>query len=224
MKTMVIRKVKPSDQYAIKEITYRTGLHGEDLTGKEFIEDKELFFLIFIAYYPRCEPEHCFVAVDPKSGGVVGFICGTPDTKIQERRFKRGILPRLVFRLIFYTSWHYPRTLLNLIRMAGMKDRFEVDLKARIHTEYPAHLHINLLPSYQGMGIGSRLMVVFEKHMKDLGVSGIHLETSNHHFKAVPFYKKMGYTILQESAFLPHPILDDFKSVVFGKRLRSDGR
>jgi len=41
---------------------------------------------IFIFYYTKYEPEHCFVAVDSPTNTVVGFIVRTPDTSTQTTR------------------------------------------------------------------------------------------------------------------------------------------
>jgi ribosomal protein S18 acetylase RimI-like enzyme len=221
METVIIRKYQPKDLNALKEITYRTGFKGEDLTGRNFIDDKYLFFLIFIAYYPLYEPGNCFVTVDTKRDEVVGFICGTRDTINQERRFLRLILPRIILRVIFYTCWRYPKTLINLLKMSGMRDRIDSEIETLIQNKYPAHLHINLIDEYQGKGLGTKMIEAFEEHLDKLGVHGIHLQTTNHNQKAVPFYKKLGYTILHESRVIPHPTLEDIRLLIFVKNLRS---
>jgi ribosomal protein S18 acetylase RimI-like enzyme len=218
---IAIRKYQPEDLNAVKEITYRTGFKGEDLTGKNFIDDKDLFFLIFIGYYSRYEPDHFFVATDTHSNAVVGFICGTPDTAAQGRRFRSKIVPRLVFRAITYTSWRYPRTLKTLFQMSAMRYYFDATIVKKMQTEFPAHLHINILPEYQRLGLGTRLIHTFEEHLVNLGVSGVHLETSNHNKKAVRFYKKLGFNIVYETKVVPHPVLDDLRFIGFTKRLES---
>jgi ribosomal protein S18 acetylase RimI-like enzyme len=101
--------------------------------------------------------------------------------------------------------------------MSGTED----DESESIITQYPAHLHINLLPGFQGQEIGTRLMNRFEDHMTDLGVKGLHLGTTNKNYKAVPFYQKMGFEIVQESEIVPHPFFDDLKHLVFAKRIRN---
>jgi ribosomal protein S18 acetylase RimI-like enzyme len=221
MNTLAIRKYQPNDLIAVKEITYRTGFKGEDLTGRNFIDDKYLFFLIFIGYYPRYEPEHFFVSTDTHTNDLVGFICGTPDTAAQGRRFRWKIIPRLIFRGITCTTWRYPRTLKMLFQMSSMRHYFDAEVIKKMQTEYPAHLHINILSEYQRIGLGTRLIHTFEEHLENLGVSGVHLETSNHNKKAVLFYKKMGYTIVYETKVVPHPVLDDLRFIGFAKRLES---
>ncbi len=222
MGNVLIRNYRKRDEAAIEEITYETGFQGEGLGGRDFFDDKRLFYMIFIAYYPRYESEHFFVAVDAAAAGekVVGFIGGTPDTAAQERGFRRRMAWRIPLRLFLFTSWRYPRTFKHTLALFKMREGMPGGEKAaQIHRRYPAHLHINLLPGYQGQGIGSRLMQRFEAHLVDLGVPGLHLVTSNHNRKAVPFYKKLGFTMIHESEVLPHPIHDDLRLLTFAKQL-----
>jgi ribosomal protein S18 acetylase RimI-like enzyme len=221
MGNVMIRNYRKRDETAIEEITYQTGFQGEGLAGRDFFDDKRLFYMIFIAYYPRYEPEHFFVAVDTAADEkVVGFIGGTHDTAAQARGFRRRMAWRIPLRLFLFTSWRYPRTFRNALALSKMREGMPGGEKAaQIHRRYPAHLHINLLPGYQGQGIGSRLMRHFEAHLVDLGVPGVHLVTSNHNRKAVPFYKKLGFTVIHESAILPHPVHDDLRLLTFAKQL-----
>jgi ribosomal protein S18 acetylase RimI-like enzyme len=211
---------RPTDESAIIAITFKTGLMGEDLTGRGYVEDARLWYLIFIGYYTRYEPENFFVAVDPESNQVVGFICGTTDTQTQEARFHKKMVPRIGLHFFGYTSWRYPRTFKNVFGLIrGYSSGSEDVENDPIISQYPAHLHINLLPGYQGQGIGTRLMMQFEEHMIGLGAKGLHLGTTNQNTKAVPFYRKMGYEIVHESEIFPHPLFDDLRYLMFAKEL-----
>jgi ribosomal protein S18 acetylase RimI-like enzyme len=59
----------------------------------------------------------------------------------------------------------------------------------------------------------------FERHMVQQNVGGLHLKTTNHNRKAVPFYKKMGFTIIEETRAASHPILEDLVLLTFAKKL-----
>jgi len=220
MSSVTIRPCHPLDEPTIQEITYRTGFKGEDLTGRGYCGDARLWFLIFIGYYTRYEPEHCFVAVNSENDQVVGFVCGTPNTLKQEAKFRKWMIPRIAVRMFGYTSWRYPRCFKNLLKMvreyAEGTDDAEND---PIITQYPAHLHINLLPEFQGMGLGTRLIHRFEEHMRGLGVTGLHLGTTNKNHKAVPFYHKMGFSMVKESEIVKHADFDDLRYLMFAKKL-----
>jgi len=220
---IIIRPYQPQDQAALEEITYRTGYQGEDLTGRGFFDDQRLFFLIFIYYYPRYEPQHCFVAVDTRTDAVVGFICGTPDTARQRARFQKKIVPRIALRALLYTTWRYPRTFKALMGMLRLwREVEDRESAAAIPADYPAHLHIDLLAEYQSMGIGTHLMRRFEAHMSSLDVAGIHLQTSNYNHKAVPFYHKMGFELIKETPVQSHPAFDNLSLLTFAKKLKRE--
>ncbi len=218
MLPITVRSYHSRDERAVENIAYRTGFNGLDLTGRRFFEDRRLFFLIFTSYYVRYEPEHCFVAEDTSRQEVVGYIVGTTDTLSQEKSFRKMILHRIVPRVFLVTLFRYPRTVQTLIRLAKMEKEIERDGKPQWMSEYPAHLHINVLPEYHSLGIGSRLIRQFEAHMVQQKVKGIHLQTSNHNRKAIPFYQKMGFSILQELRLSSHPVLPDYALLTFAKK------
>jgi GNAT superfamily N-acetyltransferase len=217
---ITIRPYQPADEAEIIDITYKTGFKGEDLAGRGHCEDARLWYLIFIAYYAHYEPDHFFVAVETSKDSVIGFICGTPDTLTQEVQFRRRMVPRIVLHLFGYTIWRYPRSFKNvLVMIREFSGGTEQAADDPIITQYPAHLHINLLPGHQGLGIGTRLMEHFEAHMRGLGASGLHLGTTNKNHKAVPFYYKMGFSIVHESEIVHHPEFDDLRYLMFTKKL-----
>ena len=217
MPVVTIRPYQEQDEAAIEEIVYRTGYNGEDLTGLNYIDDKRLFFLIFAAYYVWHEPQHCFVAVDTDTNKVVGYIFGTTDTAAQEARSARLMNWRIYLHAFLVTSWRYPQTFRTLWQMRKMEPESKGNNANDVVAKYPAHLHINVLPEYHGRGIGSQLIKRFEEHLIRLGVRGVHLETSNYNHKALPFYKKMGYTTMRELKLKSHPKLADFTVVFFAK-------
>jgi ribosomal protein S18 acetylase RimI-like enzyme len=221
--TMFIRNYRKQDEAAVEEITFRTGFQGEDLTGRRFFDDRTLFFLIFIYYYTRYEPQHCFVAVDSANDAVIGFICGTPDTPAQQARFMKTTAWRIPLRAFFFTIWRHPRTFLTFLRFVNMARHLNHGQSAaQLEADYPAHLHMNVLPEYQGQGVGTHLMRHFERHMLAHGVTGIHLQTSNHNQKALPFYKKMGFAIVSEMRADAHPAAEGLVLLTFAKRLDSE--
>ncbi len=55
----------------------------------------------------------------------------------------------------------------------------------RINEIYPAHLHINLLPRFQGRGIGKSLIDHWLAKVRALGTSGAHLAVGTRNQRAV---------------------------------------
>lgn len=74
---------------------------------------------------------------------------------------------------------------------------------------YPAHLHINLLPPYQRMGLGRQLMKALEHALRQHNCPGVSLCVGKHNHGAMRFYESCGFQVLGQ-----HP-----GSVAYGKKL-----
>lgn len=64
--------------------------------------------------------------------------------------------------------------------------------------EYPAHLHIDLLPQAIGGGHGRGLMEGFLNRLRELGVPAVHLGVSRKNQRAIGFYGHMGLEQIAE--------------------------
>ncbi len=187
MKNVYIRKYQKKDQKSIIDICYATGYHGLPLDKTKF-SDKKLFALIFALYYTIYEPNNCFVAEVDNT--VVGYVIGTRDTHNYSKQFLKKMYPRILFRIITYTLWLHIRDVIRILSFS----RIKVDVDPEIINKYPAHLHINVLGDYQGIGIGSKLIETFEKYIN----KNLHLVTSDKNDMAIPFYLKHGYIVKQK--------------------------
>ncbi|GAA4336049.1 hypothetical protein GCM10023086_69030 [Streptomyces venetus] len=58
---------------------------------------------------------------------------------------------------------------------------------------YPAHLHIDLLPQWQGSGHGRRLTRTFLQALQDRGVPAVHLVMATANTLAGAFYDRLGF-------------------------------
>lgn len=216
MENFKIRKCSHDDLAEIADICYKTGFMGEDLTESGKFNDKTLFSYLFCMYYPLYEIDNCFVALDDAKGKIIGYIIGSENTIKQEEAFMQKMIPRIAFRMCTYTIFFHPesfRAVLLFIKSLELKG-----IKETVYIEYPAHLHINILPEYQKLGIGSALLKTFELHMKNKKVSGIHIWTSNKNVKAVPFYRKHGYEIIYERENKVWEGVEGYQDIIFGKK------
>lgn len=202
-----IRPYEKRFEKDLVEICWRTGFMGESLEGLGRFEDRRLFALIFVLSFPRFEPESCFVAVDeregePTSARAVGYIVGSANAAAQAAFFSRRFAPRIAARAFLYDSWRHPESLkqvLCFLRGSQKADDLSRPESAQVpNPDYPACLHTNLLPSYQGRGLGTKLMNTYLDALRARGVPGVYLETSDRNLKALPFYKKMGFQLLRE--------------------------
>jgi GNAT superfamily N-acetyltransferase len=62
---------------------------------------------------------------------------------------------------------------------------------------YPAHLHIDLLSTHQGLGLGRALMEAFLDALHQSGVDAVHLCMSRANTRARAFYDRLGFEELE---------------------------
>jgi ribosomal protein S18 acetylase RimI-like enzyme len=180
----VIRPYRPTDRAAVAEVCIRTGDAGGEARGK--YPDPDLLPVIFALPYVELEPELALVLDD--GGTAVGYVLGTADTARFVERFRREWLPAVAPRFPLPAGpaetpaeWlvgllHHPERML-VPEVAG----------------HPAHLHIDLLPDYQGSGFGRRLMTEFLTALGRAGVPSVHLGMATTNTRARAFYDRMGF-------------------------------
>lgn len=179
-----IRPYRPEDRDALFDICIRTGLNGGDATGH--YRQPELLPLIFAAPYAEFDPELVFVVDNGERA--VGYILGTADTPAFVTAFRERWLPRYAER--------YPLREDEPLDPDGMLTQTlhhpEWMLAPEL-ADYPAHLHIDILPSHQGQGFGRRLMHTFWDALRSRGVLAVHLSVSPKNTRALAFYEALGY-------------------------------
>lgn len=185
-----IRPYRSSDYDAVSRICTLTAERGGDATGL-YVSD-ELMPDIFVRPYVRLEPELAFV-VD-NDGEVGGYIVGVADTRGFVERFTAEWLPEFEKK---YTHV-VPHTNKNemIIHLGFWPERMLIDEV----DEYPAHLHIDLLPPLQGRGLGRQLIERLKSELRDRGVPGLHLTLDAANTEARAFYDRIGFTELPSSA------------------------
>ncbi|MEV6493617.1 GNAT family N-acetyltransferase [Actinoplanes sp. NPDC051633] len=181
-----IRPYRPADLDAVYDICVRTADSGEDARGM-YVDDR-LMGDIFAVPYVTLEPEHAHV-IDDGAGNAVGYILGTADTVAFAHRCRAEWLPA--------TAGRYPDPAVPPVTptdfMLGLHLHPERMIVPEL-AEYPAHLHIDLLPEWQGKGLGRGLMEAFLTGLHRAGVPKVHLGMAPGNTKARAFYAKLGFT------------------------------
>lgn len=167
---MEIRPYQPKDYERMHKICYETS------SGFDSEDGKKILYTMYCDYYINEEPESCFVAVNDDDEAV-GYIICAPDDERYQRVFKEKYAPTLKELSLFKYLFHY----------AG-----EFFAK-KIRKNYPAHLHIDILPEGQRQGLGTSLMDTLIAHLKGRGVKGVHLGCGASNQKGVNFYRKYGF-------------------------------
>lgn len=78
-------------------------------------------------------------------------------------------------------------------------NRADISMYKKEAEEYPAHLHIDVEESYTGNGHGTALMQTLIAYLKERHVKGLILGVDKNNLRAVSFYKKMGFKVLDET-------------------------
>lgn len=195
-----IRPYRASDRDALVRICLRTGDAGGDATGK-FRHDGMLADVFALPYAER-DPELAFV-VDDGAGEAVGYVLATDDTTAFDAWFRDSWWPAAA------GAYADARSVSPDAEMLASADRIGRE-PVPYADEYPAHLHIDLLPQTQGGGWGRRLIATQLDALRARGVPGVHLVAAAENTGAAAFYTRLGFT----------PLPSDPGAAAFGMRLR----
>ncbi|MEV0304547.1 GNAT family N-acetyltransferase [Streptomyces prasinus] len=180
-----IRPYRREDRPALDDICIRTAHNGRD--SRPLYRDPGVLPAIFAAPYVHLESELAFV-LDDGRGRAVGYILGTADTERFARDFRAVWLPLVADR---YPEPSGPPGTRDeeMARLLHHPERMSVPGLA----DYPAHLHIDLLPDRQGLGHGRELMRTLLEALDDRGVPAVHLVMVKANEPARAFYDRMGF-------------------------------
>ncbi|MFJ1957768.1 GNAT family N-acetyltransferase [Streptomyces microflavus] len=182
----ILRPYRPEDRDALFDICVRTGHEGGD--SRHLYPDPDLLPNIFAAPYVVLEPELAFVVED--EGRAVGYIVGTADTASFVARYRAEWLPGLTGRYPAPVQPQDPATPAEM--MTGLMHDPERMVLPELDG-YPAHLHIDLLPSHQRYGYGRALMETFLGALHARGVPAVHLSMVTSNTPARAFYDRVGF-------------------------------
>lgn len=172
---MRVRPYEPRDRDGVRF----TCLNSEgpcDLSpaGQHFI------LTTYCDYYIEREPENCFVAAND-ADEAVGYVICAENYDAYRPVFLRDFLPRISEKETCHRAAAANSTV----------------LQEKYKAEYPAHLHIDLLPPYQRQGLGHLLVDALANHLKQKGVPGVMLTVGDANNVGQSFYKKYGFTLLE---------------------------
>ncbi len=183
---MPIRPYKETDRDAVRYICLNSdGPCDADEKGQHFL------LTTYCDYYIEREGHNCFVFADENDHAVGYILCAES-------------FP--AFREAFYSDFK-PR--IDPTRTSEHKwAEDSIVPHAQYAEQFPAHLHIDLLPEYQGKGIGTQLMHTLFDHLQSKKCKGIMLTVFKHNTGAIRFYERYGFACIGEVA----------GTIVFGKQ------
>ncbi|MCU1440452.1 MAG: hypothetical protein JWP85_1449 [Rhodoglobus sp.] len=147
---------------------------------------------MYVGPYVEFAPQYAWV-VDI-AGSVAGYVLGVAGTATFQRTCERLWWPALRER---YPLGSFPSGSEddNVVRLIHEPPIAPIAL---LH-DYPAHLHIDLGPEAQGLGLGGALIGTLLDALTADGVRGIHLGVSPANARAVGFYEHLGFEVLERS-------------------------
>lgn len=189
-----IRPYRPSDRDDVARICLRTAAAGGDATG--LYSDDSLMPEVFALPYLEYAPELVFVVAD--AGRAVGYVMAVADTADFVEWWRREWAPGFAARhpTAAKPAAHPPVFTEPALVDAGVHP--ERMLIAELD-DYPAHLHIDLLPEVQGQGWGRRLIDTVRAALADRGVAAVHLGLAAENTGARAFYDRLGFHELPSS-------------------------
>ncbi len=185
-----IRRAELTDTSQIEYICRMTagpGCRREPVIGKRVAN-------MYSTYYIRECPDTCFVLADDNNRAVGYILC-----EANYKRFKK-----------IYRKKDVPH-IFSLNKKDGIKAFFLPVPYQLFGKDYPAHLHIDILPEYQGKGYGTKLINTLFSTLKERGIKGIMLTADLENAGARRFYERLGFEILAA--------LKQADGIIMGKRL-----
>lgn len=147
-------------------------------------KQKKLLLTLYCDYYTEQEPQNCFALTD-ENDRAVGYILCSENYERYKDTFNKLYMPKL--------------------KKSGLLNFFHGKLDMLSHSmykkEFPAHLHIDILPEYQRMGGGTALMTALKNHLKEKNIHSLLLAVDAKNIKGVSFYKKYGFSVYKNFIF-----------------------
>lgn len=180
-----VRPYRPEDREAVADICVRTAHEGGD--SRPHYDDPGIFPATFALPYVALEPDLAFV-LDDGHGRAVGYVLGAADTPRFVAAFRATWLPSVTHR---HPEPSGPPSTPDeeIVHLLHHPERMLVPEVAA----YPAHLHIDLLPAWQGRGHGRALMRTLLQALQDKGVPAVHLSMVTANTPARAFYDRLGF-------------------------------
>ncbi len=164
------------------DIVRRICLETSDMNKRTEIS-RQIILKTYCDYYIECEPHNCFVAVNDENVPV-GYIICSESYGEYKAKFEEKYLP----------------TLKQFGFSAGLTARGNIIMYRMFAGYYPAHLHIDILPEYQHIGVGTRLMDTLVEHLRERDGRGLILAVGSKNKQAINFYTKYGFKEIKKTS------------------------
>lgn len=196
MSAIGVRGYLPADRPIVRDISYATGLMGE--SAESFWRHRESWADVWTSYYTDREPES--VHIGTIDDAIVGYLVGCLNTASMHPSTDELINEAIRRHWLIFrrgtAGFLYRAMLDTLLDRKSVSGDF-------IDPRWPAHLHIDLLPSARGTGLGAALMERWLRQLAERGSPGCHLATLIENPRAHSFFERSGFRDRGEPTRVP---------------------
>lgn len=180
----VIRSLRQEDREIVGQLAYQTGFFG--LSAERYFPARPLFEFLWTGPYFQTAAPLGFLA--ERHGQAVGYVIGCAS----QAQYQRALLRTLPLGL-----WSRLHPFCPVWRSLRYLSRAAIFSPAHANwRQYPAHLHINLLPQARGFRLGEQLLQAYLNVLTERGVTGVQLSTTTENHAALGLYRKFGFQVL----------------------------
>ena len=187
---MEIRPYRNGDRDQVGLICLKTGDAGQDATAKH--ADDQLLPHIYALPYVDYAPQWAWVAEE--DGVALGYILAIPDRAAFHEWWQNNWVPVLEERFPTHERRNWPQADQQLLGSA-----LDPETDSEWQEEYPAELHIDILPEGQGRGLGRKLMETLVGELREQGIAGLAFGVDGENANAIGFYKRLGFEVITET-------------------------
>ncbi len=147
--------------------------------------EQEYILTTYCNYYIENEGRNCFVAADENDTAIAYIICAE-NYDSYKKIFDEEYVSRLDENMVV---WGF-----NAKKGAAGSTK----LQEKYKQDFPAHLHIDVLPEYHRQGIGHKLVDTLSAHLKNKDVHGVMLTVGAANKRGQAFYNKYGFEFIEK--------------------------
>ena len=177
-----IRDYQHGDEPKLREVCVRTGKSGQD--ASDWIPG-DLLPDIYLSPYTHYAPD--LVNVVDNGSRACGYAIAANNTEAFVAWYREHWLP--LFRVL-HPLVDNPATAPDRLTIAGYHPE---NFLGPDQEAFPAHMHIDLLPSAQGHGLGRQLIGRVLERLRERGVPGVQLGVGQSNMHARGFYAHLGF-------------------------------
>ena len=186
----IVRKFQEEDRPGLYHICLATGDSGANAV--HLYDQKDMLGEIYVGPYLTFQPDLSFTLIHD---GVAGYALAALDTSSFEDTLSKKWWPVILEKYNGRSPENFndrEKNLFSYIQNPPLRPK-------EVISEYPSHLHIDLLEKAQGRGIGKAMMLLVLESLRDQGSKGVHLGMGAQNARAFTFYTKLGFTLLDKN-------------------------